>query len=349
MPSQADFETWISTSNFPAIAVALIEMEADRGVFDLPFIGQNPEGSLKDNAEVTVEYDQSPTPGCSVYGHYQHRANAPATIYIHPALSFERDNFTLLHELGHHVQRQHASLANVLYARPRMAAQKLEERIANEFAAEILIPASTVAPDQSWLSARVLSDVYARVRASRSAVAMRASEILPDHIPAVFIVANGRGVVTFARASTDELHAPARGRTQPSLARLISRAAEENGVAQGELSNGIEFSSGWIQHGLRADVALDNTLTYAFAVVRPTQGFGDTTSWERNEFECPHATCGKVFVVDNSITICSKCSTPKCPECGACTCEPAVGTICPKCTMQLSPAEVANPSIHQCL
>ncbi len=178
---------------------------------------------------------------------------------------------------------------------------------------------------------------------------MRAVEIAPEQDSAVVIVADHRGIVTFARASTDELYTPARGRVQPSLAELIGQAGEGNGTADGDLSSGIEFASGWAQHDLHAEVALDHTYAYAFAVIRLSQRFGAKTSWERVEFECPSAACEAVFVVDSSITICGKCSTPKCPECRTCACEPTASATCPHCFMQLSAAEAANPSLHECL
>lgn len=349
MPSEDEFRDLVQAKNYRQIAIELIALEAGRDVFDVDALREDPEGALRGNDEITIEYDMSPRDGCSVFGYYRHVRTGQSMILVHPSLTIERDRFTILHELGHHIQRQHLAWANVRYSLPTEIGSKLEERVADAFAAEVLIPASTVSPNGTWLSARTLSEVYAKVRASRAAVAMRAIEIAPDGEQATVIVADHRGTVTFARASSDEVFAPARGRVQSGIAKMIETALKHGGSATGPLGGGLEARSGWAQQDLQVEVALDDTRGYAFAVIRSTHRFGRKPTWDRiDDAECGNEACGTVFTIDETITICPACEAPKCPECGKCACEPKARPVCDQCWLELTPAEQASPALHEC-
>lgn len=335
--------------NYRQVAIELIALEAGRDVFDIEALREDPEGALGGNDEITVEYDMSPRDGCSVFGYYRHVPAGQSMIFVHPSLTSERDRFTILHELGHHVQRQHLGWANVRHSLPSEIGAQLEERVADAFAAEVLIPASTVPADATWLSARTLAEVYTTVRASRAAVAMRAIEIAPEGEQATVIVTDHRGMVTFARASGDEVFAPARGRIQPGIAKMIESAFERGGSAIGPLDRGLEARSGWAQQDLQVEVALDDTWGYAFVVVRSAQRFGRKPTWDRiDDAECGNEACGTVFTVNEAVTICPACEVPKCPECGRCACEPKTSPVCDRCWLELTPAEQADPALHEC-
>lgn len=348
MADESQLRDWAETKNYRQIAIELIQLENERGLISLVDLGEDPERALEDNPEVTIEYDTSPKEGCSVYGYYRYRPREQSIIFVHPALTSERDNFTIVHEYGHHVQRQHEHWANVRHSYPGQSGLKLEERVADAFAAEVLIPAQTAPPDASWLSALTLSEVYGRVRASRAAVAMRAAEIAPSGEQAVVVVADSQGLVTFARACGDDIYTPARGLVQPSVARLIEQALSSGGHTTGSLTEGIQFGSGWAQQDLTAEVAINHSGNYAFIVIRSAQRFGRRPIWDRVEHECPRSACELVSIVDESISFCEKCNTPKCPDCGGCECEPVPAAVCELCFMELSVAEQANLSKHVC-
>ncbi|MCS5498205.1 ImmA/IrrE family metallo-endopeptidase [Cnuibacter physcomitrellae] len=349
MTSEDEFRALIRAKNYRQIAIKLIALEAGRGVFDIEALQDDPENAVSGNDEVAIEYDMNPRDGCSVFGYYRHVAAGQSMILVHPSLTSERDRFTILHELGHHVQRQHRAWANVRYSLPTDVGARLEERVADAFAAEVLIPAGTVSSDSTWLSARTLAGVYAKVRASRAAVAMRAIEISPEGDQATVVVADYRGMVTFARASGDEVFAPARGRVQPGIAKMIETALEQGGSARGMLDGGLVAASGWAQEELAIEVALDDSWGYAFAVARPAQRFGRKPVWSRvDEVECGNEACGAVFAVDQTVTICSACGAPKCPECARCACELKASPVCATCFLELTPAEQANPTLHEC-
>lgn len=344
-----ELQAWAEAKRYRKIAAELVRLEAERGSLDLITVAANPENALSGHPEVQVEYDLAPKAGCSVFGYYRPQQSGPSLIFVHPALTAERDNFTIVHELGHHVQRQHLAWAQVRHSLSGRAGRRMEERVADAFAAEVLIPEEQLGTESSWLNARAIAEVYGRVRASRAAVAMRAIDLTPEGDYAAVVVSNVEGVVTFARASGDDVYAPARGVVQPGIAGLIATAMESGGYASGSLSEGLQHRSGWSQQDLIAEVAMDDSWSHAFAVVRSSHRFGAERKWERLEFECVNDACGENFSSDENVQFCVLCTTPKCPECGRCACEPRNVTFCEKCTMQFSPAERENPALHDCL
>lgn len=345
----AYFQTLAESRSYRQIAAELVRLEKLRATLDLEAMTHNPEAALHGNDEVTVEYDLNPRAGCSVFGYYLAVPKGQSLIFVHPSLSQERDNFTILHELGHHVQRQHDTWADVRYGFEGRNGDLLEERVADAFAAEILIPAEAISASANWLNAQALSDIFGQVRASRAAVAMRAVEIAPESEAASVAVTDSHGKVTFSRTSSDQLFAPARGLIQPGIARLIERAEAGAGHASGILSEGLQSRSGWTQSDLIADVALDHTGAYAFAVIRQNPGYGLAPAWGRSDdVECSREACGHVFAIIDDTEHCDVCNAPKCPNCRSCACESKLMAVCERCTMALSNAEQLDPSIHEC-
>jgi len=343
---EAAFSRMVAARDYRAIAERLIKLESLRGLASFQELGDDPELALLRHPEVTIEYDTSPLPGCSVYGYY--RPGTPAVILVHPSLTPQRDNFTLLHEFGHHVQRMHVSWADVRYSVPAKQGAAIEERVADAFAAEVLLPTASMVAGEVGLRATDLQALHRQARASRSAVAMRAAELSRNDERAAVIVADVNGQVTFARAVGDDVRIPARGSIQPGIARAMIRALTNGGVSSGELSEGLQFASGWAEQDLSFDVALDDSGQYGFVILRSTQKFGPRTSWDVVEAQCPRSACELVYTVDSSIEICGICRDPKCPNCNTCSCEPPAAAQCDRCFLALSLAEMADPSLHEC-
>lgn len=332
---------------YRAIARYLLVLERDRGIFDMDALTSDPEAAISASSEVSIEYDPSPHAGCSVFGYYRFRTTPPSLIIVHPSMTSARDRFTILHELGHHIQRQHLLWANVRYSIRGLAGDRVEERVSDAIAAEVLIPSHEDEEAQT-ISATSLSQIHSRSRASRSAVAMRAIEVAPESESAVVSVVDSDGVVIFARAVGDDIFSPARGLAQPGFKTLIDRARENFGVTNGPLNEGLNTRSGWVQHDLTADLALDYSENYAFVVLRPTQRFGREPVWENNVAECLSEACGTAFNLDESVQMCVRCTSPKCPECSSCSCEQELGAVCNECFMGLSVAERSGDMKHEC-
>lgn len=342
-----DFASLAQRRAYREIARVLVDLERERDVFDLHALARDPETALAGHSEVEISYDPSPIAGCSVFGYYRPQPGGPALIVIHPSYVEGRDVFTILHELGHHIQRQHLAWASYRFTLSKTAGDRLEERVADALASELLFPDELA---KVGMSSRQLAELDAQSRGSRAAVAMRAAELAAPGESAVVVVADRHGVVQFARAVGGDVFAPARGSVQPDLARLISQAmASEDGQAAGDLQAGVRASSGWVQGDVTADVALDWSGLHAFAIIRPTQRFGRRAEWSIAEAVCPHDACGEEFVVDASIEHCASCEQPKCPECRRCHCDDPAGETCPNCFMRLSEAERQGAVIHECL
>lgn len=348
---EARFLELVERKDYRAIAVELVALESERGVVSMNELGDNPEEAVLRSPELELEYSMSSGAGCSVYGYYRSgSAGQPATIFVHPSNTKERDRFTLVHEYGHHVQRQHEAWANVLYSLPRSKREAIEERVADAFAAEVLIREDVVLLGSAWLSARTIANIYESVLASRSAVAMRVIEIAPASESATVVVCDSSGCVIFARANGDDVFTPARGIAQPGLAALFEDASRaQEGCVKRTIPEGLRSGSGWTQTDLVGEAAIDHTGDYAFVVIQSEQVFGKVPVWERREAECANPACELVFAVDSAIRICPKCNEPECPHCSTCSCEPIATTACNECFVAYSLAEQAGQVEHVCL
>jgi hypothetical protein len=87
--------------NAEAIAARIIE---ECTTFNLAALRDDPLGTLARSSGIAVEIEDGlADTGCGGGGDYR---PSPPTIHLHPA-TYRRDNFTLLHELGHHLQQSH--------------------------------------------------------------------------------------------------------------------------------------------------------------------------------------------------------------------------------------------------
>jgi Zn-dependent peptidase ImmA (M78 family) len=157
----------VTRHDYRAIATELVQLERARGAISIDGLTEDPSSAIEASAEVSIEYDTTLPRGCSVFGYYRYRTDSAATICVHPSWTTARDSFTIIHEYGHHVQRQHPEWANVRFGYPSKIGARLEERVADAFAAEVLMPANLSTADTNWLDAKTLAAVHSRVRASR--------------------------------------------------------------------------------------------------------------------------------------------------------------------------------------
>ena len=80
--------------------------------------------------------------GCSTYGMYQ-SGTRPPRLVIASSRSHGRNNFTILHELAHHLQRTDPDWrGDVLADVSQDQALRLEHRVCDEFASVLLLPDS---------------------------------------------------------------------------------------------------------------------------------------------------------------------------------------------------------------
>ncbi|MFH5822290.1 ImmA/IrrE family metallo-endopeptidase [Georgenia sp. AZ-5] len=342
-----DFHDLAARHDYRGIAAALIDSESARGVYDFARLADDPIEEIERGGELEVHLDQVTPSDCGVAGYYRPRGPRGPQIVVHPSWTITRDNFTVLHEFAHHLQRTHLQWADVWCLLPERESSLINERAADAFAAEVLLPGDRVGLAASEVTARDLARVHLEaMSASRSAIAHGAlREARPADNVAVAVV-DLTGQVVYAK-SVGTVMAPRRGAVQNSIARLVRRAVDGDGQASGVLDPGLVTASGYVQDNLVATLALDATGHYAFVVVRPLHRRAAPT-WRREEYECQVPACAAVFVSSESTRWCGQCEGPHCPECGSCACDLEASNTCTKCQMALSVVERTDPSLHEC-
>lgn len=344
VPDRIDLADLARRHDHRAVAAALVEAERRRGVHDLDALRVDPVAEVTCAGEVRVAVEHLPQDDCPVAGYYDHTSK---TIILHPSLTLARDRFTVLHELGHHVQRLIPQWADVWCVLPAHEGHVVNEAVADAFAAHILVPPDLVDLSGADVTARQLVAAHAKVpTASRSALAHQALQGTRPADDVAVVVCDLAGVVVFARAH-GQLFAPARGLAQPGLAVLLERALAGSATASGDLAPGLVANSGAILDGLRADVAIDASRRFAFAVIRTQRRLAPAT-WTDRTVECASAACGEPFTPEHGAAPCRACGEHRCPTCGSCACANDTAATCPTCHMAYTVAERARPDLHEC-
>lgn len=99
---------------------------------------------------------------CSAFGAILVEAKGRRIMLVNSSASLERARFSMAHELGHFLLRHRAT------RQPPMALDERQERQADCFAAELLMPASLLSAEKSGMTA-----LCRRYRVSRQAMTFR--------------------------------------------------------------------------------------------------------------------------------------------------------------------------------
>jgi len=268
--------------------------------------------------------------GCSTAGMYQ-GGTKPPRLVVASSRSHGRNNFTILHELAHHLQRTDQDwLGDVLAELSDNEAARLEHRVCDEFASDLLLPDS-VWPTDRLVTAGLLREVHAASRASRAALTVRAGRHM-THGQVAFLVAPN-GEVLFNHARGDDLAPPSRGTVYDHP--IVERARLAAGAqVSGEI--GFVYSTGTTRDGLTATAASDDW-QYVFVVAEQDTAYGRRSEWHKPTLDC---ACGAEYAARDAGT-CHRCQQPLCPECTTCPCADAKTTTCTRCFLALSVAEQA--------
>lgn len=203
------WESLVAQGQYEEIARRLIVGNA---AFDFDALRDSAFATLDGTNELTVRVEDSlPADGCGGGGYYRPE---PPTIYLHPSI-WRRDNFTLLHELGHHVQAQHDDWFFILLDLPDATRRAVEEAVCNSFAAQVLMPRPAGGDlDSSWLChpADVMAGLFARSTASRSAVLQQVKGWMPSAAKWILAVADLDGTVRTSSSTYSDAQ-PAIGET----------------------------------------------------------------------------------------------------------------------------------------
>jgi len=290
---------------------------------------------LQDRDDISVlrvpEFDpQESDLGCSVAGGYRWD---PPTLVVTESMSSRRQQFTVLHELGHHLQRTDIALGTrvVEHGEPEL----FEDACCDAFAARILLPDDLVdayTPGRGP-TAQGAIDLFDASNASRAAISVRLAGRLQS--PGVVAVLDPAGTVTFA-AARGGIFPPARGSDQSSNplvhaaleqtdpTRIITRDNAYVWYRTGHSSDQLYGQAGWA--GDRLFVVMVEYGAPWLSFSPPRDGTAQHTADRFEECE----TCARSFIVG---WICPRCRQPRCPA-GHCGCTTTAQITCAVCFLE---------------
>lgn len=280
---------------------------------------------------------------CSVAGGYTHTTKPP-TLLIANSLSVRRRQFTALHELGHHLQKNDAQLA-LAVRRQRGDNDTFEDAACDTFASRVLIPDDLLSPrtDCRSPSAADVVELFDRTQASRAACAVRIAQSLGTHGTVTVLDANG--VVSFA-AAHGEVFPPARDTSQAHTP-LVATALRSHRNARVD-DTYITYRDGSRSELLYGDAAWSGDYL-VYVAVRDLAGWRPfspprttTHSFTPRWWTCE--VCEDEFTAAES---CHKCHTPRCPI-GHCRCTAAAERMCQGCFTMLAPARFTSRESKIC-
>lgn len=280
--------------------------------------------------------------GCSVAGGYLWQTDPP-TLVVAESLSARRQRFTLLHELGHHIQSIDLELGNALMQVED--SEEFEDAACDAFAADLLLPSTLVRQVvRAGPTVESALELFHRSKASRAAICVRLAEELRS--PGTVAVLDSEGTVSFA-ASRGRIFPPARGSDQSANPLVAASLAESRAdrVIQRDDSR-IQYSTGHTSDRLYGQIGWCDGLYIAVMVEYgaawkrfspPQDGTALSSSASRWE-DCE--TCETNFIVKS---ICSRCREPRCPR-GHCGCTRAAERQCQHCFYIKAPSQFEDAS-----
>lgn len=268
--------------------------------------------------------------GCSVAGGYRWD---PPTLVVTESMSRRRQQFTLLHELGHHLQRTDIGLGTTVVE--HRDPEVFEDACCDAFAARILLPDALVDVHISdrGPTAQSAVELFNASNASRAAISVRlAGRLTPAGVVAVL---DETGTVTFA-AARGGIFPPARGSNQtanplvkaaldePDGSKVITRDNAQVWYRSGHSSNRLYGQATWAGDRLFLIMVEYGAPWLSFSP--PRDGTAERTAerWD----DCEH--CGRNFEIK---LVCGRCRQPRCPG-GHCGCTAKTEMTCVSCFLE---------------
>ncbi|MDO4144209.1 ImmA/IrrE family metallo-endopeptidase [Clavibacter michiganensis] len=278
--------------------------------------------------------------GCSVAGGYRWD---PPTLLVTESMSTRRQQFTALHELGHHLQKTDMGLGTTIVEHDHP--EEFEDACCDAFAARILLPDDLVALHTPPTGPTAIGavELFHSSNASRAAICVRLAGALQS--PGVVAVLNRTGTVSFAAARGGMLP-PARDSDQrknplvsaalatDTPARAITRDNAQIWYRTGQSSNRLYGQAAW-----SADHLFLVQVEYGASWLHyspPRDGTAERTTdrWD----QCEH--CGASFTITFT---CQRCRQPRCPA-GHCSCTAASLHTCHECFLEKTAAQFPDGS-----
>ncbi|MFE0029958.1 ImmA/IrrE family metallo-endopeptidase [[Kitasatospora] papulosa] len=324
-------------------AAMITELETARpGAVEL--LAQGALAELRTWPELTVKDvpENEAAQGCSVAGAYDY--GPPPRLSVATSNSHARRDFTALHELGHHLQKNSFDLMEP-FSKEADRGVLLEDAACDAFAAQILLPAHLVDQhlDAKGPTASAITLLWETSRASRMAVCVRAAQHLPA--PGHVLLLDPVGHLAFA--ASHGLPPLRRGSFQGDIP-VIDRALAGPGRVQGRTQ--VRYRDDILGRELHTDTAPMDGYIVAVLVTdsAPWRAFTPPTTDtgpQSRDYIC--ANCDENY--RSFEPACPRCRVPHCPECGRCACPPRTpGRSCPGCFLEHPPAMFA-PGSDRCL
>jgi IrrE N-terminal-like domain len=312
-----------------AQALRMLEvLDDDRpGARDALAISAWSELDAWDGLQLRLVPDSQTDERCSVAGGYVH-TTVPPTLTVTNSLSPGRRSFTVLHEFGHHLQKNNIPLARAVRSQPADT-DVFEDAACDAFAARVLITDDSLAAvltDRSPTAA-ALVQLFEETEASRAACCARAVEHLGTS--GVVAVIDKTGRVRFARGH-GEVIGPARGSDQSDSPLIKAALASSTGARHdrtyftyrtGNRSGEMYGDAAWAGDYLLVVAVLDRPGWKAFAPSRDIP----RTYVPRLDGWCE--ICQEPFTVTDR---CTRCGQGRCAA-GHCGCSAAKEKTCSGC------------------
>jgi hypothetical protein len=274
--------------------------------------------------------------GCSVSGAYSTRT-APPALVIAESLSPRRQRFTLLHELGHHLQQNDLALGEAVLEHEDSKA--FEDAACDAFAAAVLLPEPLVSAVIGVHGATVEAalELYRRTSASRAAICVRLAAAMQR--PGVAAVIEASGTVGFA-AAHGPTYPPARGSDQ--LANPLVKAALANASSSSVIRHDsalIRYSTGRESAPLYGQAAWCDGLLFTVVYEFDAPWLPFSPPRERQSRDADEAAeCEVCASPLTAADRCGRCREPRCPD-GHCSCTRDAERICAGCFLLRHPAQ----------
>ncbi|MCE5290987.1 MAG: ImmA/IrrE family metallo-endopeptidase [Nocardiaceae bacterium] len=278
--------------------------------------------------------------GCSVAGGYRWD---PPTLIVTQSMSWRRQQFTRLHELGHHIQKTDIALGTAIVEHREPEA--FEDASCDAFAARMLLPDDLVDAHihGSGPTVSTATGLFAASNASRAAICVRLVGRLES--AGVVAVLDGDGIVTFA-AACGGLFPPARGSDQSANAlvqaamradrdgRVVTRDDAQIWYRDGHTSDLLYGQAAWAGDRLFLTMVSYGAPWLTFSPPRDSTADQAPDAWD----ECEH--CHQEFVAE---AVCGRCEQPRCPS-GHCGCTACAEKTCTQCFLRQHPGQFTTGS-----
>jgi len=277
-------------------------------------LAEDPFSAIPACFGVPVEQVHAVTGPCSDEGDYR---EDPPRIRVVERDSQPRMKFTAIHELGHHLLRDdHLVVTALLDCHDVTQSVRLEETIANAFAAEILVPAARAAAvlDGRQPTAADVVNLFGKCHGSRTACCIRAAQLLRAD---GYVTLSRDDVLTFAASSGGSYQM---GRDIPQGSEHLLARAARLGLARGVAR--LRHTKGSRTREYHLDALRDDSdeRGWVFAVLTADQKppWGPWGQLDPDQAP-PEFTCAGCGELVETWQKCDRCEKPKC-ECGACGC-----------------------------